>query len=95
MVNSTSRILYSTIYQLRVWRGTAPSFLVYWKGEGESEREGGERYDFMVLLHDKSGTGQVVALDNFMWVVRTYLPNIDQVLRKLKSKTRIKYESEG
>jgi hypothetical protein len=68
------------------------------EGEGESEREGEggrERYDFWVSLHDKSGTGQVVALDNFIWVVRACLPNIDQVLRELKSKVRIKYECEG
>jgi hypothetical protein len=58
------------------------------------EREGGERYDFRVSLYDKSGTDQVVALDNFTWVVKACLPNIDQVLRELKSKARIKYESE-
>jgi hypothetical protein len=62
---------------------------------GGREREEGERYDFRVSLYDKSGTGQVVALDNFTWVVRACLPNIYQVLRELKSKARIKYESEG
>jgi hypothetical protein len=54
------------------------------EGEGESERDGGERYNFRVLLHDKSDTDQVVVLDNFTQVVRACLPNIDQVLRELK-----------
>jgi hypothetical protein len=67
------------------------------EGEGESEREGEEGRDMTSWypLHDKSGTGQVVALDNFTWIVRAYLPNMDQVLRELKSNVRIKYGRKG
>jgi hypothetical protein len=33
--------------------------------ERDGEREGGKRCDFLVSLHVKSGTGQVVALAHF------------------------------